>query len=98
MTARNGEAAGTAESVAIEALSFIAADSLLFNRFLRVTGLELENLRQAADEPAFLAGVLDFVIADERTLMEFATGAAIAPETVVAARRLLAAGYAEPGA
>jgi len=88
---------GTAEGVAIEALSFIAADSHLFGRFLRITGLELENLRQAADDPAFLAGVLDFVISDERTLTEFATAATVPPEQVVEARRRLAGGYAEPG-
>ena len=88
---------GTAEGVAIEALSFIAADAQLFSRFLRITGLELENLREAADDPSFLAGVLDFVIADERTLVDFASSATLPAEQVVEARRRLASGYAEPG-
>lgn len=84
-----------ASSLAIEALSFVASDTVLFNRFLRLTGLELENLREAAGEPAFLAGVLDFVMGDETTLTEFADHAQVRPEDVAAARRALGTDYAE---
>ncbi|WP_182087041.1 DUF3572 domain-containing protein [Aureimonas sp. ME7] len=84
-----------ASTLAIDALSYIASDTVLFNRFLRLTGLELENLRQAAGEPAFLAGVLDFVIADERTLTDFAGHADIEPNQVLAARRAFGTTYAE---
>ena len=79
-----------ASGVAIEALSFVASDPILFNRFLRLTGLELENIRQAAGEPLFLAGVLDFVLNDEKTLHDFAARADLPPERVVDARRTLA--------
>ncbi|WP_427023175.1 DUF3572 domain-containing protein [Aureimonas ureilytica] len=91
----NDDAQQTATGLAIEALSFIASDGLLFSRFLRVTGLELENLRQAADEPAFLAGVLDFLLADDRTLTDFAASIDVPPERVAAARRVMAGPYAE---
>lgn len=84
-----------ASTLAIEALSFVASDTVLFNRFLRLTGLELENLREAATEPAFLAGVLDFVIADEATLNDFAAHAGIRPQDVTGARRSLGDTYAE---
>lgn len=84
-----------ASTLAIEALSFVASDTVLFNRFLRLTGLELENLREAASEPAFLAGVLDFVIEDEATLNDFAAHAGIRPQDVAAARRSLGDTYAE---
>ncbi|WP_062116405.1 DUF3572 domain-containing protein [Aureimonas sp. AU40] len=91
----NHEAQQTASGLAVEALSFIASDGLLFSRFLRLTGLELENLRQAADEPAFLAGVLDFVLSDERILTDFAAHIEVPPERVAAARRVMAGPYAE---
>ena len=84
-----------ASGLAIEALSFIASDSLLFNRFLRLTGLELENLREAADDPSFLAGVLDFILSDEKTLHDFADHSSVPPARVAAARRIIAASYAE---
>ncbi|RIY03839.1 DUF3572 family protein [Aureimonas flava] len=84
-----------ASTLAIDALSFVASDTVLFNRFLRLTGLELENLREAAGEPAFLAGVLDFVIGDEATLGDFAEHAGVSPPAVVAARRALGGDYAE---
>ncbi len=94
---RSGSEEGqqTASGLAIEGLSFIASDGLLFNRFLRLTGLELENLRQAADEPAFLAGVLDFLLADERVLTDFAAQLDVPPERISAARRVMAGPYAE---
>ncbi len=85
----------TAASLAIEALSFVASDPVLFNRFLRLTGIELENLREAAGEPAFLAGVLDFVLGDEKTLLDFAAHQGIAPTRVAAARQVIATTYAE---
>jgi hypothetical protein len=84
-----------ATSLAIEGLSFVASDTVLFNRFLRLTGLELENLRDAAGEPAFLAGVLDFIIGDETTLEEFAGHAGVRPQDVAAARRAFGTDYAE---
>jgi hypothetical protein len=92
MTVSDGTAGPdeAASGVAIEALSYIASDPLLFNRFLRLTGLELENIRQAAGEPLFLAGVLDFILNDEKTLDDFAAYANIPPQRVAAARRTLA--------
>lgn len=91
----NDDTADHSVSLAIEALSFVAGDTVLFSRFLRLTGLELENLREAADEPGFLAGVLDFVIADAPTLTDFAAHAEVEPDVVVAARRALGRDYAE---
>jgi len=85
----------TAAGLAIEALSFISTDRILFNRFLRLTGLELENLRQAAGEPAFLAGILDFVLSDEKIVMDLAAHLEVPAVRIAAARRVLALPYAE---
>lgn len=70
------------EDVAIRALGFIAGDPELLPRFLALTGIEPQGIRQAAAEPGFLAGVLQFVLAHEPTLMKFAAEAGIAPATV----------------
>lgn len=61
-----------AEAVAIKALGFVAADPDLLPRFLAITGIEAGSIRQAALEPGFLAGVVQFVLAHEPTLMRFA--------------------------
>ncbi|MCI4677899.1 DUF3572 domain-containing protein [Rhodoblastus acidophilus] len=78
-----------AESIAIEALGFLAGDPELLTRFLGLTGLEVASLRAAAAEPGFLAGVLAFVAGHEKTLTDFAAAAGKAPEMVAAAHRAL---------
>jgi hypothetical protein len=81
-----------AEDVAIAALGFIAADPALLPRFLAITGIEAQAIRNAAREPGFLAGVLQFVVAHEPTLMAFAENTGIEPAAVLKAMRALPQG------
>ena len=78
-----------AEMLAIQALSFIAEEPERFDRFLGITGIELSQIRTAAREPGFLAGVLEHMLGDESLLIAFATGAGIDPAEVARARRVL---------
>lgn len=71
-----------AEAIAISALGFIAADPALLPRFLSITGIEAKDIRAVAGQPGFLAGVLQFVLAHEPTLMQFSAEAAVAPADV----------------
>ena len=70
-----------AETVAIQALSFIAEEPERLGRFLALTGLEAQSLRDAAREPNFLLGVLDHLAGDERLLREFATSTSSRPRS-----------------
>ena len=78
-----------AEQIAIQALGFVASDPNLLPRFLALTGIEPSAIRQAAGQPGFLAGVLDFILAHEPTLMQFSEASGVAAESVLLARRLL---------
>lgn len=78
-----------AEATAIAALGFVASDPELMGRFLAMTGIDPQQIRAAAGEPGFLAGVLDFVLAHEPTLMRFAEASGHDPAQVMAARRML---------
>lgn len=78
-----------AEDLAIHALGFIAADAELLPRFLALTGIEASQIRQAAREPGFLAGVLQFIAAHEPTLLRFAESADVPPGSVAEALRAL---------
>jgi hypothetical protein len=80
----------SAETVAIQALTFLADDQERLHRFLSLTGIEPESLRAAAREPNFLLGVLDHLAADETLLRSFADQQDILPETITQARDLLA--------
>lgn len=81
-----------AEALAIGALGFIAGDPELLPRFLAITGIEAGAIRQAAREPGFLAGVLQFILAHEPTLLRFAEETGAAPAAVGAALRALPTG------
>ena len=78
-----------AETLAIEALGFIAGEPDTLARFLASSGLGPSTLRRAAADPAFLAGVLDFLLGNEPQLVAFAARAGIPPERIGAARRAL---------
>ena len=60
-----------AEELAIQALTFIAGDSERLGRFLAVTGIGPAEICTAAREPAFLAGVLDYMASDEQLIGAF---------------------------
>jgi hypothetical protein len=64
-----------AEILAVQALTFIAEDHERMSGFLAATGLEPDQIRVAAQEQGFFAGVLEHVLADESLLVAFADSA-----------------------
>lgn len=81
-----------AEAIAVAALAYLAEDAELARRFLVLSGLEAGQLRQAAREPGFLTGVLDFLVAHEPALIALAARSGRAVAEIEAAQRLLAGG------
>jgi hypothetical protein len=75
--------------MAVPALTFIAQDGEQLARFLALSGLEPGNLREAAAEPSFLVGVLDYLSSDEALLLAFAANFQIDPTAIATAQRLL---------
>jgi len=76
------KAAAAAETLAIQALAFLGEDTERLGRFLAVTGIGPSDLRTAAAEPQFLAGVMEYLASDEALLVEFANQADLDPEEV----------------
>jgi hypothetical protein len=89
LKSRQSTSVNSAQSLAVSALAFIAADSNRLNRFLSLTGLGPDNLRTAAADPAFLSSVLDYLVGDEELLVEFATDARVKPEVIARAHAAL---------
>ncbi|MRG55602.1 DUF3572 family protein [Phyllobacterium sp. SYP-B3895] len=81
-----------AQQFAIDALVFLAQDSELLSRFLALTGISADQIRTAAGEPGFLAGVLQFYLGHEPTLMKFCETTGTDPASFQAALRLLPGG------
>jgi len=82
-----------AEIVAVQALSFIASDPERLGAFLAETGLGPQNLREAATDSRFLAGVLDFIMRDGALVEAFAASSELTVSAIVAAHDILG----EPG-
>jgi hypothetical protein len=70
------------EKLAISALAFLAEDPERLGAFLSQSGIGPQMIRKAAADPAFLAGILDHVVADEPLLRAVAEYAGVSPETV----------------
>jgi hypothetical protein len=81
-----------AETLAIQALAFMAEEPERFNGFLAATGLSIAHIRTAARQPGFLAGVLEHMLADEILLVAFADGAGIDPADIARAHEALTRG------
>lgn len=79
-----------AEALAIQALTFIAGDAERLGRFLAVTGIGPAEIRKAAGEPGFLAGVLEYMTSDDRLIGAFADETGINAADVDKARDTLA--------
>jgi len=78
-----------AEALAIQALGHLAQDKEALERFLSLTGLAPDKIREAAASPGFLAGVLDYMMQNEALLLTFSENNNIKAETIINAHRQL---------
>jgi hypothetical protein len=85
-----------AEQLAIQALSFVAGDPERLGRFLAMSGIGPSQIRAAAHEPGFLAGILDYLCSDDRLILDFAAQSGFEPALVETARAILAPPAWEP--
>jgi hypothetical protein len=76
--------------VAGRALLFLAGDAERLGTFLALSGLDPRRIREAAQDPAFLVGVLDHLLNDEGLLLSFAADSGTRPQAVADARARLA--------
>jgi hypothetical protein len=83
---------GDAEAIAISALSWLVQDQTQLRRFLDLSGIEASDIRAAAAEPGFFAGVLKFIAAHEPTLNAFSTAENLHPSAIMKAIRALPGG------
>ncbi len=75
--------------VALKAFAHIASDSDLLDRFMMISGADADAMRQGARDPAFMAGVLDFLLGDDAAIAAFCETADMPPEEPMQARQAL---------
>jgi hypothetical protein len=64
-----------AQTLALQALGWIASEDTVFPLFLTATGASPADLRKRATELDFLAAVLDFLLQDDRWVVAFCDAA-----------------------
>jgi hypothetical protein len=77
------------ELLALRALGFLAETPDALSRFLDQSGVTPAELRARADDPHFLGGVLDFLLADDGLAEGFCAAEAIEPQILHLARHRL---------
>ncbi len=81
--------AASAEIVAFKALAFLTKLPQAVARFEAETGVELLIFRNRAEDPEFLAAVLDFMATDEALARAFCGEELLPPAVLQLARRAL---------
>ncbi|MEG3087568.1 DUF3572 domain-containing protein [Sphingomonas sp. PB4P5] len=84
-----------AEQLALRALVWTLGDQDRAQRLLDMTGLDPQDLRARAGEPAVLGAVLGFLENYEPDLIACAEGLEVAPAALVTAARTLGGGEFE---
>lgn len=84
-----GQRRAAAEELAADALGYLAGDLEHLGRFLALSGIGPAELRAAAREPGFLAGVLEFYMGHESLLLAFCEARGRRPTEFAAARYTL---------
>jgi Protein of unknown function (DUF3572) len=88
---RGGMLSGSAaEALGARVFAYVTGDPGRLLRFMESSGLSPEALRQAADSPDLVTGLLDHVVADEGLLLACASALDVPPERITQAWRRLA--------
>lgn len=81
-----------AETVALQVLTWLAASDELMPVFLGSTGTSEGELKQQAEDPNFLAAVLDFLLMDDAWIVAFCDSHGFPYQRVMEARQALPGG------
>ena len=82
----------SAETVGLQALGWLAGNEDLLPVFLGATGASEADVRSGASEPAFLGGLLDFLMMDDAWVMSFCDSISIPYDRLMQARHSLPGG------
>jgi len=78
-----------AETLALKGLAFLVNSPDDLDRFLAASGAAAASLRQSAEEPEFLAAVMDFLLSNEVLLTRFCQDESLDSKTIHRARHAL---------
>ena len=81
-----------AETIALQALAWIAADDDILPVFMGASGISVDDMKMRTQDPEFLASILDFLLMDDTWIVGFCDSRGLAYDRVLQARRGLPGG------
>jgi len=81
-----------AETIALKALGWLAANEELLPVFMGASGSGTDDMRNRATEPEFLCSVLDFLMMDDAWVVEFCDTNSLSYDQPMQARQSLPGG------
>ena len=81
-----------AEIISLQALAHMAENEEILIAYIRLSGIEPEELRNSAENPTTLGSILDYFLQNEKKLITFCDAANIDANDVVKARQHLPGG------
>ena len=81
-----------AETLALQALTWLAGNDDLFPIFLGATGAVAQDIAADAGKPAFLGSVLDFILTDDAWVIAFCDANLLSYDAPMLARMALPGG------
>ena len=78
-----------AQTIALQALAYLAAEPEEIGRFLQISGLDVDDLRAKAGEPDLLRAVLDYILADDTRVTGLCQELGVKPTDLHAANHVL---------
>ncbi len=81
-----------ADAMALQVFGWLLDDPALRDAFLSETGVSPSDLPQLLKTGHFLAAVMDFLLADDRRVLDFCAAADLKPDAAVQARAHLPGG------
>ncbi|MDZ4095339.1 MAG: DUF3572 domain-containing protein [Paracoccaceae bacterium] len=85
----------TAETIALQALTWLAGNEDVLQIFLGASGASASDLAAGAHRPEFLGSVLDFLLMDDAWIVAFCDSVGLAYDAPMQARVALPGGEAE---
>jgi hypothetical protein len=82
----------TAETLGLQALSWLAGNEELLLVFQGSSGVSVDNFREGARDPAFLGSVLDFIMMDDAWVVQCCDAIGVNYNSLMQARQALPGG------
>ncbi len=82
----------SAETIGLQALAWLVGNDEIFPVFLGSSGASAADLKTRAEDPAFLAAVLDFICMDDAWVMGFCDSVNLGYDMPMRARQSLPGG------